>query len=656
MTAAACAEPPIVGLRASIVRRNAFHSVPALLAAATFLLSRPYLGLDGDARLYFGSALANADPHVLGTDYYFAYNGQFALSIFSALTRGLVPRLGPSAAGLLIAGAANLCCFVALVRFAQAVAPGSRRLGWLIVLFVTLLPASFDVPSMFEFSETLAVPRPFAEAAVLAALACLLEERWASSLAFAVLAVAIHPIMGFVGVVVIGLVLLARAARPSTPLVLAGAGCIALAAASLVVHVPLVDRLFQRMDDAWLDLVVQRSPHLFPTLWAPSEYANLCVQCATIAIAARQSAPAVRQVLLAIIIAGVGAIAAAGLFGDVVHSVLFIQAQLWRSVWLVSLAAAVALALCVAALPRQDDGARLAFVLLALGWVFVAQTCLAVGCAATALVLRFDGRLASRVGRPALIIVSVVAVAAVLAWNGAAALVAARLISNSGALRPRVDLLASHAQTLPLLLLAAWSYLAPESSPPCHRSVRVAAVCGAVALLVAGMAFWDERDVAQLALDRPQVAPAFETTAAGRSSEVLWVDGGSESWFALGRPQWLSHLQAVGIVFSRPLAFEWHRRAEIAWAAGLVRPSLLRRPATDVPAMTAASIVSFCARSDAPGTIIFHWRPEEPALTTLAGPIWRPDGPQASSYKIIPCAPQVPVAPATKPASTATRL
>ena len=561
---------------------------------------------------------------------------------------------------MLVAGAADLCCFVALVAFAKALARGSHRLTWLIVVFVTVLPVSFDVPSMFEFAETLAVPRPFAEAAVLAALACLLEGRQAASLAFAILAMAIHPIMGFAGAAVVGLVLFARADRPRVLLLLAGAGFIALAAASAAFHVPLVDRLFQRMDDAWLDLVVQRSPHLFPTLWAPSEYANLCIQGATIAITARQSAPAVRQVLLAIIIAGIGATAAAGLFGDTAHSLLFIQAQLWRSIWLVSLAAAAALALCVAALPRQDDGERLAFILLALGWVFVAQVWLAVGCAAIALVLRFDARLASRIGRRRSIAVGTVAVTAILAWNGAAALGAARLLSETGGVRSRVDLLASHAQTLPLLLLAAWAILAPPSSWPSHRGLRrparAAAVCGALALLTAAMAVWDGRDTAQLAFEGRQVVPGFAVTAAGRPADVFWVDGGSEGWFALGRPQWLSHLQAVGIVFSRPLAFEWRRRAEIAWAAGLAGPGLLRRPAaTDTPATTEASIGVFCARGDAPGTIILRWSPEPAALSALAGPIWRPEGMRAGAYKIIPCGPRAGSAPATKPASTAAK-
>jgi hypothetical protein len=88
----------------------------------------------------------------------------------------------------------------------------------------------------------------------------------------------------------------------------------------------------------------------------------------------------------------------------------------------------------------------------------------------------------------------------------------------------------------------------------------------------------------------------------------LWLDGLAEPWYALGRPQYLSPQQAVSIVFSRPLAMEWRRRAEALVALGLARTTIFRpwAPAGDDDRIhvTQETIDHFCARLDAPGVIL----------------------------------------------------
>ena len=636
MTAAALTTRPARSSAHSLWRVLDGDIVPGLLAVALFVLSRPYLGLDGDARLYFGWVLAKADPRGLGTDFYFTYNDQFGFSLFPALLRPLVTLVGVSTAGILVSLAASLCCLTALIALARSLCPGASRAGWLVVVFVAVLPVSFGTPSMFDFAETAAVPRPFAEAAVLAALACLLRERPGWALAFAMAALLIHPIMGIVGVAAVALVLAMH--RPRLALRFAAVSGCAVALATMV-RLPPFDRLPVTMDPEWRELLMRRSVHLFPTRWAASEYANLFVQASTIAIAARLVTPAARIVLLAILVAGLGAASAACLFGDGMHSLLFIQAQLWRSVWLISLTASASFALCVVAFARRDDAGRLTLALLAASWVLVETVWPASVCVALALALQVDhGLLSSRVRRFHVLAIGSGAAAAILAWNlvGIVALARYWTAPSAGPMPSFEELWHLHLQTMPLLLLAAAWTLSPPRGwvSPSHGMAVGAAICAA-GLVAVGALSWDRRDRARLALDAPQIVPGLAALTAGRSPEIFWVDGGSESWIALGRPQWLSHLQAVGIGFSRPLALEWQRRADIALAHGLVRPSVVHRAVAGDPlTMTEAGVRAFCALPGAPGAIVLP--PEAPVLPGLAGLSWRLGA--AGTYRFVPCA------------------
>ncbi|MDB5421505.1 MAG: hypothetical protein JWR59_1452, partial [Brevundimonas sp.] len=74
--------------------------------AVLLVLTRPYGGVDGDARLYIGRALAALDPAGLGQDLMFRHDGQFGFSAYPALLTALVRRLGPSLAALAISFAA----------------------------------------------------------------------------------------------------------------------------------------------------------------------------------------------------------------------------------------------------------------------------------------------------------------------------------------------------------------------------------------------------------------------------------------------------------------------------------------------------------------------------------------------------------------------
>ena len=84
---------------ASVLRRAAW---PVLGMAGLTLLLHPYEGIDGDARIYVGRALADLDPDGVGRDLMFTHDGQSRFSLFPVVLRALVGTLGPGPAALAV--------------------------------------------------------------------------------------------------------------------------------------------------------------------------------------------------------------------------------------------------------------------------------------------------------------------------------------------------------------------------------------------------------------------------------------------------------------------------------------------------------------------------------------------------------------------------
>jgi hypothetical protein len=143
----------------------------ALITFSIFLLSRPYPGIIQDAYIYIGRALADLDSDGVGRDMMFVHDGQFGFSIFRPIAAMLVALWGPAFAAEGLALAAMAGWFWAAFTFSRRLIGGAAV--WAILIFAALLPASYGAPCLFSFAEPLAIPRPFSEAFVLAALAAL---------------------------------------------------------------------------------------------------------------------------------------------------------------------------------------------------------------------------------------------------------------------------------------------------------------------------------------------------------------------------------------------------------------------------------------------------------------------------------------------------
>ena len=615
--------------------------------ALVFVICHPYAGIRGDATIYVMRALADLDPASLGRDLMVVEDGQMRFSLFPLLLRPLVAALGAVAAAMLVAALGSAAWLAALAALAQRLAPD--RTGWAMVAMVAVLPVGYGYPGLFAFAETLATPRPLAEAAVMAALAALLAERRAAAAAALGLAALLHPIMALPG---LGAAVLIVAARlpPRARLALAVAAALAtiVVLALGVLGVPLLARLVARPDAAWLDLLHQHSPHLFPTQWPADTWTAPIAQAATIAVAAHRAPPRQRQLYLAVLAVGILGLVCAALLADEAHLLLVIQAQTWRALWLVGVVGGCALAFCTTALWGDARG-RLILALLALAWLFQPTPALTLAVAGLALLLELGalGRRLPLADRHVAIVWLLVAACALYwaigPWLGYLAFLKTLAPDES---RTLVDPLRNNLHTLPLLVVIVTWLAAPTRVRGDRMVIALACACLVFGMLVGKI--WDQRTPAQAYLETPHELPGLAALAAGRSRQVLWLEDESDAWFALGRPQYFSPQQGVAMVFSRPLAMEWARRANSLVALGLEprgvfmpwRPAL----AEDRTTVTQAAVDTLCARPEAPGLLIMP-RDKGAGLRAaiawpLPAPLFRDDGGgrhRIDGFAILPC-------------------
>jgi hypothetical protein len=625
------------------------HAVPLFFCAACWALAHPYAGIVHDARIYIGRVIADLDPAGLGHDMMFAHDGQFAFSLFPLLIRGLVAHLGPGAAAKIVSAVGCLCSFAAALILTMQLVRG--RAVWLIMVLASVLPHAYG-SQVFQTAETMAVPRPFAEAAILLSLAALISGRPRSAMALVLVGFLLHPIMALPGVGVLA-IMYGRDWRVIAAAFVA-AFCALLFA---LLGVPVFDRLFVTIDSEWLDFLLHISSYLSPLQWTPYDWGAVVVQSASIAIAADLLVGRARRVFVASLAVGLGGLFAALLFGDILRSLLAFQMQFWRTIWLLAALAPLAYGVCVIRLGPEAARAgigRVTLSILTLG--FFSSPDLGVGLAIAALAL------VAHFGRPATLRPRYLAALAAAAIGLTLFAYAHALIDffhffermpAGGSLALYCALRFSVA-ALPICLLAAVWYWA---KPPSFAAQPLGMLGGTAAALAASM-FWASLPHTSGDLDSGRDPGAFASVLHEQSGEVLWVGGGAESWYLIGRPQWASGLQAVSAVFSRPLAMLWRERAQVLLDNGLASRNIFEPrkqiEGSAILTVTREAVDALCARDDAPVAVIFPVEKNKPVAENLNAVIWTPPHPKYISdandrmiwheidrYAAVPCASSV---------------
>lgn len=189
----------------------------------------------------------------------------------------------------------------------------------------------------------------------------------------------------------------------------------------------------------------------------------------------------------------------------------------------------------------------------------------------------------------------------------------------------RIDLTLIRNFALVLPLVAFAGLLWARAS----RNLPARIVLGA-ALVLALVAFWDERTDTARRIEARVAPPGLVEAVAQRPGAVLWLDGEAQAWLLLGRPNWITNLQGASIVFSPDLAEVWADRMNRLVESGLAsegdrapfHPAGPRRPDDPPP----AALATLCAAPDAPAWIVVPLRagqvlPGQAGIFPLADPL-----------------------------------
>ncbi len=534
---------------------QAWNLCAALLVIALWLATRQYPGVVKDSRLYMVHALNAMLPGRYAGDLYLQYGSQDAFTIYTPLIEPLLARLGVGGAAVVLTVIGEALWLSGLVYLALRLFHDSK-ICLLAVAFAIALPN--DV--IFRYGEPYPTPRIFAEGLTLWALGAMLRGRPLRALLALCGAVAIHPLMTLAGFGVLGL----YEARVQRLWLLAG-GVALLAAASLgFAGVQPFARAFAMFDAEWFAVVTVRDDIALILQW-PSLYVLKLGNLLLLAgIAFTVAEPRQRHFLIVTLVVGLAGVGLTLLGGDLLHDVLAVDAQQYRAVWLLHLAANMLVALVVRRGLRGDAPAFTKMVLACtLALQLLANFIPAAYPGATAMlplawvVMRFgpadtnDVPLPVRVAGVALMGVAV-GVTAILFSYGLADI---RDIPGLAKYK-----LGSVAITFAALGTAWWlATPGPGRGKPGRTIVALAA---AAVLVAAAGARWDERTPWDRFVETASVPPQDLAPLLSPDKAIYWEGDIRVPWFVLKRASYFSCSQGAGVLFFRGTAIAYGHRFE----------------------------------------------------------------------------------------------
>jgi hypothetical protein len=556
----------------------------ALCLAAIWLLTHRYHGIHHDALFYAVQALAQGDPARFEHDLFFVFGSQNDYTLFTPPYAWLSRQIGLGTAAFALLAVAQCIWAFAAFRIARQWLHGTFLVAGLALLFA--LPAHYGYESVFHYAESFLTARIWAESLVLLGLAATLKGRGGLAVAAILGACLLHPIMALPGVMFLAAYHWQRHWK-WLPLLL----MLALAVAGAL----------PKMDAAWIELVQKRAPFVFIERWRWQEWVEPFTWIGILLAAARGIAPA-RNAFFALALTGAAGLGLA-VIATLTQAALFVQAQPWRSLWLLKVCGLLALVALFMERWRRSAADRW----LLAGFAAAALTAGSLG-GATAMVLALLANSLWRREVPP-VLPRWVAPGAVLALFAVLLETLLALLQQGSYLLERIQGALSPGTHWPVGDLASVFYgpLALLLAPLAVILVlvagrRPAAGIGAALIFLAAASFGWYRadDLLQNHLFRTTQARPFDREIPPDAT-VYWQDNFLYAWFLLGQGNYASIQQSVGVVFSRQTAQETRRRlariAAFSQTDSDIGPDGRLRPANELrsqPSPQAADLAALC--------------------------------------------------------------
>ena len=505
----------------------------------------PYRGIRHDAILYLAQALARLNPAWAASDFYFTFGSQDRYSLFS-LPRAWLLQWASTPFVDIVTLLLSRCASVwALASLASTLSP---RLRWLGVMTVVAAAHFYGAGRIFGFFEPFITARTLAEPLALAALALLVNGRPVLATLSLAGSLLFHPLVGLPTAAVMFALQILRDRRWAwTALLLLPLAGLALAGVA-----PFAG-LLHRYDDDWWRAVLQANADVLINQWNARDIVAVLSNVAVLALSVRGRRDELARAGRAALLSAALLCAVSYVGADLLHDILITQLQLWRVLWVVGVLALLNLPALLAREWVRGPVGRLAAVAVFTAffvvdcyapnaWAIVAWAILALTASARAIVLKSS-------------VVLLAIVATILVGLSTTGL---QVFNALGQLNLDAQGMAiARPSSIPFVLPILMLPLALALVVGWERGgvARACAAAAASALLVVGVATWDQRTAWDRHVEAAQPGSHPFAKLIPPGAEVYWHDDVLATWLLLQRAQFISLNQVSGLLFNRDTAY-----------------------------------------------------------------------------------------------------
>lgn len=590
-----------------------------LVLGAIWIATHRYNGLGHDSLHYSVLAQYLSGKSAFATDLMFI-NGRETYSIFPHVFGLLQNFLGAPGADQIMVFAGQILWLSGLFTLTNALF-NVRWIALASALAAIVLFQDYGHFGGVSYSETIATPRLFGEALTLLAIAMLLKRRLVLMLGALTLAIIIHPLMSFAGVLLIMYMLSGNSLRTAA---IVGLG-LAAAAVFALLDVGPFGKLLQQYDPEWLNIIRTHFSQAFFANWGWKSIAVAALPAVSLIIISVADEEPRRKLARYLLSVTVLLVLVSWIGGDLMANVLAMNLNLWRGLWLLSVLGNLFAVQAVLVMPKGSQSrlcmaATLFFGIIEANYLYMplVNAPLAVVTLGIFYAERRRGFVASVPVKfttwSILAFASLTLIAsAAVRWVGSETIsqffggfVALSIIALGGAL---------------LLNFR-------DSMSGVRFRVMSLAACAAV--VIWSLTVLDGRNDWDRYIENGEPADQ-EAVQMFSGKQVYWERGLPMLWVKLGQPSYYSCIQAAPIAFDRTVALEFGRRAQVLRTLNTIDfrsdsegyCSRRANPDENGP-QTAEQLVSVCKalpdldlmvlHDDVPGVTKRTWTPEVPYI------------------------------------------
>lgn len=526
-----------------------------------WLLAHPYHGIQHDNVLYALQALNHLTPAAFQTDIFIRYGAQDQYTIFTPLYAAIIARLGLYHGTLLLLLLAHLAWSCAATGLFRHLLSSPWRWIALAVLFTST--GAYGSHGIFHFAESFVTPRLLSEICGLLSLLCLVKNRLFTAAIALGIAALLHPIMALSTTWVTFVYLILHNRRW---LWIGAVGVGAVMLMSLYGVEPFA-RLLQSMHPAWEEMVEWRNNYLYISQYRLSDWSYLLHTSVVVLLSITISTGTVQRLLLATLCAAWGGLLINLIGVDWLSNVFILQIQIWRTLWLLHVTYALAIAVLMRWCQQWREVQILIVLLLTTAWL--SRHWEVAGIALSCLLLLT----VYAIQQQQLTTISLrVRWAAFTLLLFVAGTTGGLIVQYDTSHMPPYSAFKMALFTLPITfllapLLAIWI----GRHAICGRGIRQRiSNAGLIGLCSIGILGWMQQSDWNRYIEQTTEPTAFFRHLTPQGSTVLWVGNSKNVWLGMRRTAYLNPHQGAGFTFSANLAATYQQRQHAI--ATLLRP------------------------------------------------------------------------------------